>query len=225
MTPREEGRTCDMTIACPLECGYEGRIDAGDASGLTIFVCPECLGVAFDGGILTDPRKLVEVSRVIRPIVVATVHENSIDPLTQVKNRRFFFNRLATELRNARHRHYVSVIAFAIDQPALYRSAGARGGDIALQSLAAALLTALRAGDNFARVEPGVFGLILPHADEARAQEVADRVLATAGVHQCHDHNGKPVKVKLRYAMAQAGDNETPELLWKRVLEEATSGA
>lgn len=223
MSPREPN-TCDMTIACPLECGFEGRLEGSDASGLTVFVCPECLGVAFDGGVLTDPRKPIELSRVIRPIIATTVHENSIDPLTRVKNRRFFFNRLATELRNARHRHFVSVIAFAIDQPALYRTAGARGGDTVLQSLAAALLTALRAGDNFARVEGGVFGLILPHADESRAQEVADRVLATAGVHQCHDHNGRPVKVKLKHAVVQAGESDNAGSLWKRV-EESIHGS
>lgn len=214
-----------MTIACPLECGYEGRIEASDAAGLPIFVCPECLGVVFDGGVLTDPRRPVELSRVIRPIVVATVHENSIDPLTQVKNRRFFFNRLATELNNARHRHFVSVVAIRVDLELIRQTTGGRGGDTVLQSIAAALLTALRAGDNFARVEPDLFGLILPQADLARAKEVTARMLVASNLHQCHDHHGQPVKVRMSHALAEAEENETPESLWQRVAKEASRGA
>lgn len=200
---------------CPLQCGYFGQLLARETAGVTVFVCPECLGIAFDGGILCDLRKPVDLSRLLKPVVETIVRETSIDPLTQVKNRRFFFNRLANELRNSRHRYFLSVAAFSINAAHVYRTTGSRAGDTVLQGIAAALLTDVRTGDNFARVEHDLFGLILPHADESRAGEIAARVAEAASLREYHTHLDKAVTVEIRHAVVLAGNDEMPEQVWQ----------
>jgi diguanylate cyclase (GGDEF)-like protein len=210
-----------LTVSrCPLQCGYYGDLFARETAGVTVFICPECLGVAFDGGVICDARKPVDLSKILRPVLENILREVSIDPLTQVKNRRFFFNRLATELGNARHRYYLSVAGFALNASRLYQGAGSRAGDTVLQAVAASLLAMVRAGDNFARVEHDVFGLILPHADAARGAEIAGRVAEAASSREFHTHTDEPVMVELRHAVIVADPGDMPEQVWRNVLAE-----
>lgn len=204
---------------CPLQCGYYGNLFARETAGVTVFICPECLGVAFDGGVLCDQRKPIDLSKILKPVLENILREVSVDPLTQVKNRRFFLNRLATELGNARHRYFLSVAGFAVQTDHVYAESGARAGDTVLQGVAATLLAMVRSGDNFARVEHDVFGLILPHADEARATEIAARVAESVAVREFHTHDEKPAMVGIRYAVVVADPDEMPEQLWRNVLE------
>jgi diguanylate cyclase (GGDEF)-like protein len=205
---------------CPLQCGYYGQLFTRETAGITVFICPECLGVAFDGGVICDARKPVDLSKILKPVLDNILREVSVDPLTQVKNRRFFFNRLATELGNARHRYYLSVAGFALNTTRLYQGAGSRAGDTVLQGVAAALLAMVRAGDNFARVEHDVFGLILPHADAARGSEIASRVAEAASTREFHTHTDESVMVELRHAVIVADPDDLPEQVWRNVLSE-----
>lgn len=212
--------------SCPLDCGYSGEIrivETGGPTGgaqpgasrITAFVCPECLGVAFDGAILSDPRKSVDLTATLRPVVARIRSENSIDPLTQTKNRAFFFRRLVAEIAALRHRSFISIAAFSFDLPKLYRTSGTRAGDIAIQTLASSLLASVRVGDDLARVEPDTFGLILRNADEDAAYGIADRISDTAfrAPHSSPPHPFMPLHVAV-----VAADGKNPVDAWNEVL-------
>ena len=204
---------------CPLHCGYEGEMQTHEAAGVTLFVCPDCLGVGFDGAVLCDPRKTVDLSRLLKPIVEQSIRETSTDPLTKVRNRRFFMSRLANELKLAEHRYHVSVAAFRVDLDKLYRAGGTRGGDTVLQAVAAALLSQVRAGDNFARIDADTFGMILPKADEARAKEIAARIAELAAKRPYHTHTEKPVRIRISQAIVFARADEAADMLWRRLID------
>ena len=198
---------------CPLSCGTETEPRVVDADGVTLFICPECLGVAFDAAILSDLRRNIDLSRLLRPLVAKIRRENSIDPLTQAKNRAFFFRRLAAEIRAASHRSFISVAAFAFDLEELYAELGSRRGDTSVQSIAASLLSTVRSGDDFARVEPNTFGLILRNADVTTAKEIASRIARTAHVAISGSHL---LPIQFLVAVA-AADDKTPEDTWNDV--------
>lgn len=184
---------------CPLQCGYDSEIRVIDIGGITFFICPDCLGVAFDGGVLRDPRMPLDLSAVLGPIIERVVGEICIDPLTQIKNRRFFLLRLACELKSASHRHFVSVAAFRIDD------------ENECKAIATVFLTAVRNRDNLARVEADTFGLILPHADEQRAGEIAARIAKSVNSFEFH---------RTRHAVVTARADEPPEEVWQRLVSE-----
>lgn len=200
--------------ACPLSCGAETKPRAVDAGGITVFICSECLGVAFDAVVLCDPRRQIDLSRLIKPVVEKIRRENSTDPLTQTRNRAFFFKRLSSDIRVAAHRSFISVAGFGFDIEGLYARYGSRVGDTVVQSLAASLLSAARLGDDLARVEPDAFGLILRSTDEATAQKIAVRVAESVQIHA--SGNGRPLDIRLVVATAPA-DDRTAEDAWDEV--------
>lgn len=205
---------------CPLSCGADVEPRIVEAGGVTVFICPECLGVAFDAAMLCDPRRPVDLSRLLRPVVENIRRENSIDPLTQLKNRAFFFRRLAAEIASAHHRAFISVAAFSFDLAALYDKHGARRADLIVQSLAASLVSAVRTGDDLARVEPDTFGLIVRNADEGTALEIASRVASR--VHVIAPGNGHPLEISLVLAVAPA-DGKDAEAVWNDLLRRIRS--
>lgn len=203
-----------MKTSCPLSCGTESEISVIDAGGLTIFICPECLGVAFDGGFLCDPRQPLDLSRVLVPAVDWIRAEASLDPLTRVKNAKFFFRRLEREIAEANHHYYLSVIAFIVDLENLYARAGVRSGEKIFQSFVAEMFTAVRSGDNFARVESDAFGLILRNADQKKAEEIAERISIQMGKKMFRTHLGDQIQVRVITGVTEAS-TESAEILWK----------
>ncbi|MEK8022880.1 MAG: diguanylate cyclase [Candidatus Hydrogenedentota bacterium] len=201
---------------CPLSCGAVTDARVVEAGELIVFICPECLGVAFDAAILADPRRNIDLTRIFRPIVENIRRENAIDPLTQTKSRAFFFHRLAAEIATASHRFFISIAAFAFDIEGIYIRFGAQRGDIVVKNLAASLLSAIRTGDDLARIDPGIFGLILRNSDTESAAEISDRIaksvcLVTPG-------NGKPIDIGLTVAVAGA-DGKSADAAWRDVIE------
>lgn len=201
---------------CPLDCGSDADLRAIEAGGITVFICPECLGVAFDAAVLCDPRRPVDLTRILRPVIESIRRENSIDPLTQTKNRAFFFKRFAAEIAAANHRSFISVAAFAFDLDALYEKHGARHGDLIVQSLAASLVSAIRTGDDLARVESDTFGLIIRNADETTAFDIASRVVSRVRV--IAPGNGHPIELSLVLAVSPA-DGQEAAAVWSGLLE------
>lgn len=179
------------------------------------YVCPDCLGVVFDGGILCDPRGVADVGRFISQAVESIRRENFNDPLTQVRNRKFFLNRLGAEIKTARHRSFISVLAFAVNIESLYKSVGSRSGDTIIQGIATSLLNAVRIGDDLARVDDGVFGMILRNADEHAAYAAAERISQTIG-DMFYDHVGDKLKVEIRITVVDA-TGLTAERAWEKI--------
>lgn len=153
------------------------------------------------------------------------------DYLTQVANRRHFFEVLQRELALAvRHRHPISIVLVDIDHfKAINDRYGHETGDEVLRRVAQAMKGALRATDTLARHGGEEFIVLLPYTDLAAAGVVAghlraavadcgiatelDGIAATASIGVATAHDGDSIETLLRraddamYAAKSAGRN------------------
>jgi diguanylate cyclase (GGDEF)-like protein len=128
------------------------------------------------------------------------------DPLTNLLNRRSFVQRLDAEVaRSRRYERPLALVIFDLDELKLVNDTqGHAAGDEALKSVAAALRSTIRSGDNAFRIGGDEFAVILPEATErdarAAAQRIADELElgASFGVAMCE--RGGDAGVLLREA-------------------------
>jgi diguanylate cyclase (GGDEF)-like protein len=101
------------------------------------------------------------------------------DPLTGVNNRRYFIEALEQEF--ARSRRYEDPLSLMIIDVDFFKSIndlyGHDTGDRVLKTLCDMGRNVFRKTDLFARIGGEEFGVILPHADQSRCIEVAERYL------------------------------------------------
>lgn len=98
----------------------------------------------------------------------------AFDELTQIANRRYFDERLATALKVPRR---LSLILCDVDYFKAYNDRyGHPAGDRCLQQVAKALQMSVRSSDLVARYGGEEFVVVLPDTDEALAVNVADRI-------------------------------------------------
>ena len=97
----------------------------------------------------------------------------------------------------------------------IYDKYGSRRGDAIVQSLAASLVSAIRVGDDLARVEPDTFGLILRNADETTARGIVDRI--ADGVRVVMPDNSPPLPVPLVVEVMSADGGEA-EPVWRDLM-------
>lgn len=100
------------------------------------------------------------------------------DPLTGLRNRRAFEDRLAGEVvRAGRYRTPLSLLIVDVDGlKAINDRGGHHAGDVALRAVAAALRQDARQTDLPARVGGDEFALIAPHTDVHDAVALAERI-------------------------------------------------
>lgn len=125
------------------------------------------------------------LQRVFNDMVVA-VQDNrnllmgliDIDPLTGLRNHRYFQEHLANEFRHARESERpLSVILFDIDRfKAVNTEEGLKSGDEHLKAMAAVLARRFERPATVARFGGDEFAVIVPGIDAAEAQERAERV-------------------------------------------------
>ena len=102
----------------------------------------------------------------------------NIDVLTQVSNRRHFYERGELEFQRAvRYQHRLALLMFDIDYfKRINDTYGHDGGDIVLQQLATSVQDSLRELDVFARFGGEEFIVLLPELSEEQAERVAERL-------------------------------------------------
>jgi len=101
------------------------------------------------------------------------------DSLTGLYNQRCFYDRLAEEIERARRqKHSLSMLLFDIDQFKLYNdSKGHLEGDRVLQTAGQVVAQSTREYVDLGfRYGGDEFTVLLPEADEAQAQQVAERI-------------------------------------------------
>jgi two-component system cell cycle response regulator len=100
------------------------------------------------------------------------------DSLTAVGNRRYLFERLASELSHARReKQALSVLLLDVDHfKVINDTFGHLAGDRVLRALSARCVEAVRAGDLFARYGGEEFAVIARDADLAEAAVLAERL-------------------------------------------------
>lgn len=102
----------------------------------------------------------------------------SIDDLTQILNRRKFFELANYEItRNARTQHPLSVIIIDIDHFKKINDVhGHQAGDQNLQLLCETITGIIRTSDIFGRIGGEEFALMLPETDKQSSKELAERI-------------------------------------------------
>lgn len=102
--------------------------------------------------------------------------QSTHDAVTELANRREFDRRLSDHL-NLRRRQPVSVLMINIDHFAhVNATLGEDGGDHALQTIGARLLSKVRASDLVARLHADCFGVLLPDCELHYALLLADKL-------------------------------------------------
>jgi diguanylate cyclase (GGDEF)-like protein/PAS domain S-box-containing protein len=147
----------------------DGTYRAFHGSGRNLLEDPAIGGLLFTGLDVTERLRLENQLR------ERAFH----DPLTQLANRALFVDRLEHALGGPlRGAHHVAVLFVDLDDFKLVNdSLGHQAGDELLVLVARRLSASLRLGDTAARFGGDEFAVLLEDADEAQANEVADRIL------------------------------------------------
>ncbi len=113
-------------------------------------------------------------------IVLKLQRDALIDPLTEVANRRAFFEQGERLFRRARQgRQLVAALAFDLDRfKAINDRFGHQAGDRVLRTFCDVATGSLRPGDLFGRIGGEEFACLLPNASHAGGMLVAERIRA-----------------------------------------------
>ena len=131
------------------------------------------------------------------------------DPLVPLANRRGMLRDLEAMIaRHQRHGTQAAVLFVDLDDlKILNDSFGHGGGDVALIHVAEKLLLGTRANDTVARLGGDEFCVLLDHADEALALEIAERLVNMIAGEDClYDELPMPLSVAIGVTLIEAGD-------------------
>lgn len=121
-------------------------------------------------------KKLIGAYKVIEKMSVT-------DELTQLYNRRYFYERLDSEIERAlRYKHSMSLLMLDIDYfKKVNDTYGHQTGDDVLVSIAASLKSSARVSDIVARYGGEELIIVLPETDEIKAGIVAEKLRTNVG--------------------------------------------
>lgn len=131
------------------------------------------------------------------------------DPLVPLANRRGMLRDLEAMIaRHQRHGTQAAVLFVDLDDlKVLNDSFGHGGGDVALIHVAEKLLLGTRANDTVARLGGDEFCVLLDHADEALALEIAERLVnMIAGEDYLYEELPMPLSVAIGVTLIEPGD-------------------
>lgn len=136
------------------------------------------------------------------------IHLANYDPLTELFNRRRFQEELSQQLAYARRYGTQGALLFLdLDQfKYVNDSLGHAAGDQLLKSLASLLRKRLRDSDIVARLGGDEFAVLMPQADPAQAQGLADQLLTAIRRHTVMV-NGHPVSTTASIGIALFPEN------------------
>jgi two-component system, cell cycle response regulator len=121
----------------------------------------------------------------LRARIDTALHAAIIDKLTGIYNHGYFQHFMTLECRrSARHRHHLSLLMIDVDHFKSFNDAyGHPAGDRALKLIARLLKASVRDIDFLARYGGEEFAVVLPYADRAAAETIADRILRAIAGH------------------------------------------
>lgn len=137
-------------------------------------------------------------------------HLASVDPLTEVLNRRSFFEQAQAVTG------LVSVLMLDLDRfKAINDRHGHATGDRVIVTFARLLRDALRRGDLLGRMGGEEFAIILPGVDQSQALDVAERIRAACEAETVAAENGFAVRLTVSIGVAE-GDGAHLDALLKQ---------
>jgi diguanylate cyclase (GGDEF)-like protein len=121
------------------------------------------------------------------------------DELTQLFNRRYFFERLRRELDRARSlQSPLAILVLDVDQlKGVNDTYGHKVGDMVLANLAKLLVKCTRTNDIPARLGGDEFGVIMPETDKDGAFAVAKRLQQALDVTPVYKQDGDSLKMSV----------------------------
>jgi diguanylate cyclase (GGDEF)-like protein len=127
------------------------------------------------------------------------------DDLTQLFNRRYFYERLQRELDQARsYQRPLAVVVLDVDGlKAVNDVYGHKAGDLVLATMGRLLVECTRTCDVPARIGGDEFGIIMPETDKSGAFAVARRLQQGVESASAIEENGR--KHRLRVSMGVSG--------------------
>jgi len=121
------------------------------------------------------------------------------DDLTQLFNRRYFFERLRRELDRARSlQSPLAILVLDVDRlKSVNDTYGHKAGDIVLINLAKLLVKCTRTSDIPARLGGDEFGVVMPETDKDGAFAVAKRLQRALDVTPVYEQDGDSLKMSV----------------------------
>jgi diguanylate cyclase (GGDEF)-like protein len=121
------------------------------------------------------------------------------DELTQLFNRRYFFERFRREMDRARNlQSPLAILVLDVDQlKGVNDTYGHKAGDMVLANLAKLLVKCTRTNDIPARLGGDEFGVIMPETDKDGAFAVAKRLQRALEVTPVYEQDGDSLKMNV----------------------------
>ncbi|NQU56369.1 MAG: diguanylate cyclase [Rhodospirillales bacterium] len=134
---------------------------------------------------------------------------SSTDPLTNVSNRRYFFETMEKEIGRAkRYNHDYALMALDLDHFKLVNDRfGHDRGDAVLIGVANAWIDVLRTHDVLGRTGGEEFLIFLPHTDKSKAQVVAGRLLEATRQLKIPDGKDGTLEITVSIGIAMPDSN------------------
>ena len=156
---------------------FTDKLSDGSWLKISQLVTPEGYSFVYT----TDITKLMDTELELRDALEHVQNIAATDPLTNIHNRRYFFDMASKELkRSSRHHSPLCLLALDIDKfKSINDNHGHLCGDEVLVTVANACAKQLRDYDIFARIGGEEFSILLPNTQLYEAQLFAERILAT----------------------------------------------
>ena len=134
----------------------------------------------------------------------------TIDDLTHLYNRRYFFIRFRQELERARrYQRPLSCLILDIDHFKVVNDTyGHLAGDQVLQEIAHILQTQCRQSDLIGRYGGEEMIILLPETDTPGALAIAERIRETIQHHETVNGQGQPIRVTVSIGVANVRGEE-----------------
>jgi diguanylate cyclase (GGDEF)-like protein len=141
------------------------------------------------------------------------------DDLTQLFNRRYFFERLRREVDRARSlQSPLSILILDVDQlKSVNDTYGHKAGDIALANLAKLVIRCVRTSDIPARLGGDEYGVIMPETDKDGAFSVAKRLQRALEVTPMYEENSASLRLSVSLGVSGfpwGGDSVDEVVQW-----------
>jgi diguanylate cyclase (GGDEF)-like protein len=141
------------------------------------------------------------------------------DDLTQLFNRRYFFERLRREVDRARSlQSPLSILILDVDHlKNVNDTYGHKAGDVALASLAKLVVKCVRTSDIPARLGGDEYGVIMPETDKDGAFSVANRLQRALEVTPMYEENGASLRLSVSLGVSGfpwGGDDVDEVVQW-----------